>query len=65
MDTDFPSIVFRPVEIFITCSELNYFTLKYNVDILSLIQLGFTFLDKDGSLHIRDMDKYYISQFNF
>ena len=65
MDTEFPGIVFRPVGNFRTSSEFNYFTLKSNVDILSVIQLGLTFSDKDGNLPTCDTDKYCIWQFNF
>ena len=46
MDTEFPGIVFTAVGNFRTSSEFNYFTLKSNANILHLIQLGFTFLDR-------------------
>lgn len=65
MDTEFPGIVVRPVGSFRTASEFHYYTLKSNVDILNLIQLGLTFSDEDGNLPRCGTDKYCIWQFNF
>lgn len=65
MDTEFPGIVVRPVGNFKTASEFHYYTLKSNVDILNLIQLGLTFSDEDGNLPRCGTDKYCIWQFNF
>lgn len=65
MDTEFPGIVLRPVGTFKTTSEYHYQTLKANVDILKLIQLGLTFCDEDGNLPDCGTDKYCIWQFNF
>lgn len=49
MDTEFPGIVARPVsEIYST--DFHYKSLKINVDLLKIIQLGLTFADKDGNL---------------
>ncbi|KAM0911444.1 hypothetical protein ACQ4PT_013461 [Festuca glaucescens] len=50
MDTEFPGIVCRPVGTFRTNDALNYATLKANVDMLKLIQLGLTLSDEDGAL---------------
>ena len=58
MDTEYPGIVI-PGEMF------NYYTIKSNVDILKLIQLGLTFSDKDGNLPRCGTDKDCIWQFNF
>ncbi|XP_030546961.1 probable CCR4-associated factor 1 homolog 6 [Rhodamnia argentea] len=65
MDTEFPGIVVRPVGDFKNSSEYHYQTLKGNVDILKLIQLGLTFSDERGNLPTCGSDKYCIWQFNF
>jgi len=49
LDTEFPGIVARPL----ACpdpSTYNYQTLRCNVDLLKLIQLGLTFCDEQGNL---------------
>ncbi|KAH7847902.1 hypothetical protein Vadar_031478 [Vaccinium darrowii] len=46
-------------------NEYNYKTLKENVDMLKLIQLGFTFSDGKGNLPTCGTGKYCIWQFNF
>ncbi|CEG00911.1 Ribonuclease H-like domain [Ostreococcus tauri] len=64
MDTEFPGIVARPVGSFKHQSEFQYQTLRCNVDMLKLIQLGLTFTDADGNLPL--IDGYHcIWQFNF
>lgn len=65
MDTEFPGIVVRPVGNFKNSSEYHYQTLKENVDILKLIQLGLTFSDERGNLPTCGSDKCCIWQFNF
>ncbi|KAJ4845610.1 ccr4 associated factor [Turnera subulata] len=65
MDTEFPGIVCRPVGQFKNTSEYNYKTLKDNVDLLKLIQLGLTFSDEEGNLPTCGTDKYCVWQFNF
>ncbi|XP_042480429.1 probable CCR4-associated factor 1 homolog 7 [Macadamia integrifolia] len=65
MDTEFPGIVLRPVGNFKTSSDYHYQTLKANVDMLKLIQLGLTFSDEDGNLPTCGTDKYCVWQFNF
>ncbi|KAK8916163.1 hypothetical protein KSP39_PZI022407 [Platanthera zijinensis] len=50
MDTEFPGIALRPVGAFRSVADYNYQTLKTNVDLLKLIQLGLTFSDARGSL---------------
>jgi CCR4-NOT transcription complex subunit 7/8 len=67
MDTEFPGTVVRSVSNFKTPSELSYYNIKCNVDILHLIQLGLTFSNQDGKLPScgTDKDKYCIWQFNF
>lgn len=48
MDTEFPGEVFKPMG----PAQENYFyeKLRVNVDRLNLIQIGFTFSDKEGKL---------------
>ncbi|CAN1281884.1 Probable CCR4-associated factor 1 homolog 7 [Linum perenne] len=58
MDTEFPGVVLRPVGTFKNINDYNYQTLKDNVDMLKLIQLGLTFSDEKGNLPT-------IWQFNF
>lgn len=65
MDTEFPGIVIRPVGNFKNSSDYHYLTLKANVDLLKLIQLGLTFSDDKGNLPTCGTEKYFIWQFNF
>ncbi|CAA2952771.1 probable CCR4-associated factor 1 homolog 6 [Olea europaea subsp. europaea] len=65
MDTEFPGIVIRPVGNFKNSSDYHYQTLKANVDLLKLIQLGLTFSDDKGNLPTCGTDKHCIWQFNF
>ena len=46
-DTEFPGIVARPTS---NALDYNYRTVKYNVDLLKVIQLGLTFADSRGRL---------------
>jgi len=46
MDTEFPGVVARPVGDF---SDTQYQTLRCNVDMLKLIQLGLSFTDGEGN----------------
>ena len=64
MDTEFPGVVARPVGNFKNSSEYHYQTLRVNVDMLKLIQLGLTLSDKDGNLP-RHNDEICVWQFNF
>jgi CCR4-NOT transcription complex subunit 7/8 len=65
MDTEFPGVVLRPVGNFKNINDYNYQTLKDNVDMLKLIQLGLTFSDENGNLPTCGTDKFCIWQFNF
>lgn len=65
MDTEFPGVVIRPIRNFESATERNYQTLKANVDLLKLIQLGLTFSDENGNLPTCGTNKYCIWQFNF
>jgi CCR4-NOT transcription complex subunit 7/8 len=49
MDTEFPGVVAKPVTEAYT-SDYHYKSLKVNVDLLKIIQLGLSFADKDGKL---------------
>jgi CCR4-NOT transcription complex subunit 7/8 len=49
MDTEFPGVVAKPVtETFTT--DYHYKSLKVNVDLLKIIQLGLSFADAEGNL---------------
>jgi len=48
MDTEFPGVVARPVGSFKNSHDYHYQTLKCNVDLLKIIQLGLCFCDEDG-----------------
>jgi len=50
MDTEFPGVVARPIGCFKNSGDYKYQTLKCNVDLLKIIQLGLTFCDDDGNL---------------
>lgn len=65
MDSEFPGVVIRPVGNFKNITDYNYQTLKDNVDMLKLIQLGLTFSDENGNLPTCGTDKFCIWQFNF
>lgn len=65
MDTEFPGIVLRPVGNFKNSNDYHYQTLKDNVDMFKLIQMGLTFSDEQGNLPTCGTDKYCIWQFNF
>lgn len=48
MDTEFPGVVARPVGD-VTAADYQYKTLKCNVDLLKIIQLGLSFADAEGN----------------
>jgi len=50
MDTEFPGVVARPVGDFSNSADYQYQTLRCNVDLLKLIQLGISFCDANGVL---------------
>lgn len=50
MDTEFPGVVARPIGCFKNSHDYHYQTLKCNVDLLKIIQLGLSFCDEDGNL---------------
>jgi CCR4-NOT transcription complex subunit 7/8 len=49
-DTEFPGVVARPIGNFKNSSDYHFQTLRCNVDLLKIIQLGLTFADKKGNL---------------
>ncbi|KAJ7538523.1 hypothetical protein O6H91_11G052700 [Diphasiastrum complanatum] len=65
MDTEFPGVVVRPVGMFKNSGEYHYQTLRANVDMLKLIQLGLTFSDENGNLPPCGTHEYCVWQFNF
>jgi len=64
MDTEFPGIVARPVGTFRNMADYHYQTLRCNVDLLKIIQLGLTFADKDGNLPIGTCTWQFNFRFN-
>eukprot|EP00170_Pyropia_yezoensis_P008933 contig_38367_g8967 len=48
LDTEFPGVVARPVGA--AGSDYQYQTLRVNVDLLKIIQLGLTFSDEAGNM---------------
>jgi CCR4-NOT transcription complex subunit 7/8 len=56
MDTEFPGIVARPIGQFTTKADYHYQTLRCNVDLLKMIQLGITLFKPDGSLPDQNAD---------
>ncbi|TIB34875.1 hypothetical protein E3P84_01619 [Wallemia ichthyophaga] len=60
MDTEFPGVVARPIGNFKNSSDYHYQTLRCNVDLLKIIQLGITIADAEGN-----MPEYPTWQFNF
>jgi len=48
MDTEFPGVVARPIGEFNTTSDYQYQLIRCNVDLLKLIQIGLTFMNKEG-----------------
>lgn len=50
MDTEFPGVVARPIGNFKNSSDYHFQTLRCNVDLLKIIQLGLTFCDSKGQL---------------
>lgn len=61
MDTEYPGVVARPIGSFTTSSDYQYQTLRCNVDLLRIIQLGVAFFNEDGSY----MEDLPVWQFNF
>lgn len=60
-DTEFPGVVARPVGEFAGGNDIQYQTLRCNVDLLKLIQLGLSFSDSEGNF----ADGCTCWQFNF
>lgn len=50
MDTEFPGVVARPLGCFKSSGDYHYQTLKCNVDLLKIIQLGLAFCDAEGNI---------------
>ncbi|CCI48565.1 hypothetical protein ABG067_007208 [Albugo candida] len=61
LDTEYPGVVARPIGSFTTSSNYQYQTLRCNVDLLRIIQLGVAFFNEDGT-YINDCPVW---QFNF
>jgi len=60
-DTEFPGVVARPIGNFKTSSDYHYQTMRCNVDLLKIIQVGITLANEEGEFH-QDCSTW---QFNF
>ncbi|KAH3833416.1 CCR4-NOT transcription complex subunit 7-like [Dreissena polymorpha] len=49
MDTEFPGVVAKPIGEFRSTADYQYQFLRCNVDLLKIIQIGFTFMDENGN----------------
>lgn len=61
MDTEFPGVVAKPLGSFKSQSSFAYQQLRFNVDMLSIIQLGLSLSDKNG----KRPEPVHTWQFNF
>lgn len=61
MDTEFPGVVAKPIGSFKSQSSFAYQQLRFNVDILNIIQLGISLSDENG----RRPEPVHTWQFNF
>ncbi|KAJ1651510.1 CCR4-NOT core DEDD RNase subunit [Dispira simplex] len=50
MDTEFPGVVVRPIGTFKSSGDYHYQTLRCNVDLLKIIQLGMTLANENGEV---------------
>jgi CCR4-NOT transcription complex subunit 7/8 len=60
-DTEFPGVVARPIGSFKTSSDYHYQTMRCNVDLLKIIQIGITLANDKGELP----EEITTWQFNF
>jgi hypothetical protein len=60
-DTEFPGVVARPIGTFKTSSDYHYQTMRCNVDLLKIIQIGITLSNEKGEFP-EDVSTW---QFNF
>ncbi|GLJ13818.1 hypothetical protein SUGI_0220640 [Cryptomeria japonica] len=65
MDTEFPGTVVKEIGHCRSRKEYEYRLMTANVNLLSLIQLGLTFADKDGNLPDCGTGQPCVWQFNF
>ena len=49
-DTEFPGTVAKPIGKFKDSADFTYQSIRCNVDLLNIIQLGITFSDSNGNL---------------
>jgi len=64
MDTEFPGVVARPIGSFNSSTDYHYQTLRCNVDLLKIIQLGLTFSDAEGTVPLRICTWQFNFKFN-
>ncbi|KAF6004201.1 Ccr4-not transcription complex, subunit [Cyanidiococcus yangmingshanensis] len=66
MDTEFPGVVARPLGSFPSSEDFQYQTLRCNVDLLKIIQVGLCVADPYGNLpSVEDAPSGNVWQFNF
>lgn len=64
VDCKFPGIVARPIGSFKSTSEYHYQTLRSNVDIIEVLQIGLTFSDEFGNHPVGTSTWQFNFQFN-
>ncbi|KAF2142930.1 uncharacterized protein K452DRAFT_350621 [Aplosporella prunicola CBS 121167] len=62
MDTEFPGVVARPMGDFITKASYHYQTVRCNVDLLKIIQLGITLFSTEGEIPPAQVDSASVTQ---
>lgn len=60
-DTEFPGVIARPIGVFRTSGDYHYQTMRCNVDLLRIIQIGLTLADERGNMP----EEVCTWQFNF
>ncbi len=63
-DTEFPGVVARPIGNFRDSADYHFQTLRCNVDLLKIIQLGLTFTNAEGLLPEGKQTWQFNFQFN-
>ncbi|EKG15919.1 Ribonuclease CAF1 [Macrophomina phaseolina MS6] len=62
MDTEFPGVVARPMGDFVTKASYHYQTVRCNVDLLKIIQLGITLFSPAGDIPPAQIEQGAVQQ---